>query len=130
THVDLDDVDALVLGALHQLGIGLYVRIVNDDRRRFFGEPRGKRLWTGTRTPVRVAHDDLHAVGLELLLDAGEPAFGQVKVHGDRNVGHRLAGQGLLEGRLEGLIEPLCGGRQYRERAERRGPGQTFRHVQ
>src|SRR5581483_9875324 len=58
------------------------------------------------------------------------PAFGQVEIHGDGNVGHRLAGQGLLEGGLEGLIEPLLGGgRQRRERTKRHGPDQAPRHL-
>ena len=61
-HVDLDDVDAFVLGALHQLGVGLDVRIVHDDRRRLLRDQRGHRLRAGIGAPVRITHDHLHAV--------------------------------------------------------------------
>src|SRR6202012_636800 len=42
-HVDLDDVDAFVLGALQQLGVGLHVGIMDDHYRRLFRDQRGHR---------------------------------------------------------------------------------------
>ena len=39
-HVDLDDVDAVVLGALQQLGVGLHVGIVDDHHGRLLRDQR------------------------------------------------------------------------------------------
>src|SRR5690606_41886448 len=58
-----------------------------------------------TRRSSDLADLELHAVRLELLLHAGVPAFGEVEVHGDRNISHRLAGERLLERLLERLVQ-------------------------
>ena len=83
-HVDLDDVDALVLGPLQQLGVGLDVWIVNDHDGRLLGDQRRHRLRARIGVPVRIAQLEFDAIGLELLLEARVPALRQVEVHRDR----------------------------------------------
>jgi hypothetical protein len=107
-HVDLDDVDAFVLGLLDQLRVGLHVGVVDHDHCRLLGDERGEGLRAGVGVPVRVAHDDLDARGLELALQAGGPAFGEVEAHRDRDEAHGLAGQRLLVALAERFIQALA----------------------
>ena len=123
-HVDLDDVDAFVLRALQQLGIGLHVRIMDHHHRRLFRDQRGHRLGAGIGAPVRVAHDHLDAVGFEFILETRKPALGQVEIHRDRNVGYGLAGQRLLEGALKRFVETLLRQRRRGCRSDQADPEQ------
>ena len=108
-----------------QLGVGLHVGIVEDHHRRLFGDQRGHRLRAGVGAPVGVAHDHLHAVGLEFFLEAGEPAFGQVEIHRHRNVGDGLALERFLERALKRFVETLL---RQRRRACRRGQADSEQH--
>ena len=119
-HVDLDDVDALGLGALQQLGVGLHVGVMDDDSRGLLRDQRRHCLRAGIGAPVGVADHDLHAIGLEASLDAGEPTLGEIEVHRHRNVGDGLAGEGLLERTLKRLVESLLGKCRGAHRANQR----------
>ncbi len=125
-HVDLDDIDAFVLRALQQLGIGLHVGIMDDNRRRLFRNQRRHRLRAGTGAPIGVAHDHLHAVRFELLLDAREPSLREIEVHRYRHIGDSLAGERGPERALKRLVEALLRNhrhaRQYRQNQRRTAP--------
>ena len=94
-HVDLDDVNSRLFGALQQLRVGLDVGIVNDENVRLFRDERGDRLRAGVRAEMRIADFELHAEPIGLFLHDRRPAFGEVDAHRDRHEGDRLAGECL-----------------------------------
>ena len=106
-HVDLDDEDALLLGALQQLGVGLHVRVMDDDDGGLLRDERGHGLRAGIGVPVGIAQLELDAIGLKLLLQAAEPAFRQIEIHRDRDIGDGLAGERGAKARLERLVETV-----------------------
>jgi hypothetical protein len=90
-HVDLKDLDAVVLSALQQTRIGLNVGIVDDQQVRLFRDRRGQRLRAGVGAPVGVADVEGEAQRLRFLAPDRRPGFGEVETHRDRDEDDLLA---------------------------------------
>jgi len=130
-HVDLDNVDAGLFGALQETRVGIDVRIVNDEHVRLLGDQRGDGLRPGVGAEMRIADLELHVQAVSLLLHHGGPALGEIDAHRDRHEGDGLAVE-ILEvvgppGIVDACRRSVCGG--SRERQGQPESGRYFSHA-
>jgi hypothetical protein len=124
-HVDLDDVNAGLLGALQQARVRLNVGVVNDNDVRLFRDQRGQGLRAGVSAEMRVANLELHPEFISLLFQDRRPSLGEVDAHGDGNEGDRLACEHFEIVGASRIVDALGSGMSRRSRqrqCEREGP--------